>query len=315
MRSNNIGMTLILGYFWILHKGRRPYPIGTIQNRKDGRYRKESERKWEKLPSVNLGQVVQKNHDIFHYMDEILAFKGHVFYRNLEETEKVMRNIFGRVIGKEDLARLGCIFRNHSLIVEAGYDEKGVLGIYLMSWNKYETEIISSRMIYHDHIQNNKFTTSSDSNVKDMGTYIFYRQAQVARSLGLKYIICDAYRLEDDFGNLTYNGYYTWPRLGFDANMFTKIIKLNAYRNNYAEDGRYDNIDLSRINNISDLMRDDVGRKFWKEFGTTLRDCKFDLSIDSKSNQTLEIYLLDRYSKKRLLKEIQNEERHDKRGN
>ena len=62
-------------------------------------------------------------------------------------------------------------------------------------------------------------------------------------------------------------------------------------------------------------MRDDVGRKFWKEFATTLRDCKFDLSIDSKSNQTLEIYLLDRYSKKRLLKEIQNEERHDKRGN
>lgn len=50
-------------------------------------------------------------------------------------------------------------------------------------------------------------------------------------------------------------------------------------------------------------MNDKIGRRFWKEFGTTLRNCKFDLTLGSKSNQNLEEYLIDRYSKERLLTE------------
>ena len=303
MRSNNIGMTLILGYFWILHKGRRPYPVGTIQNRKDGRYRKESERKWEKLSSLSLGQIVQEDRDVFQHMDEMLAFTGRVIYRNLEHTEKFMMNSFGRVLQKEELARLACIFRKHTLIVETVYDENGEPAIYLLSLDKYQNKIISSRLVYPNYINNLKFTIKSDLNVKNMGTYIFYRQVQIAKELRINYIICDAYRMEEEDGSLKYNGYYTWPRLGFDADMYSKIVKLHAYRYNYASDGRYNGIDLTNIKNISDLMNDKIGRRFWKEFGTTLRNCKFDLTLGSKSNQNLEEYLIDRYSKERLLTE------------
>ncbi len=77
----------------------------------------------------------------------------------------------------------------------------------------------------------------------------------------------------------------------------------HAYRYNYASDGRYNGIDLTNLKNISDLMNDKIARRFWKEFGTTLRNCKFDLTLGSKSNQTLEEYLIDRYSKERLLME------------
>lgn len=84
-----------------------------------------------------------------------------------------------------------------------------------------------------------------------------------------------------------YNGYYTWPRLGYDQPI-ADIAKSNP--------AAFDAIRAAWPDAVSvlDIMATPAGRTWWKIHGVELLDARFDLSPGSRSMQVLEAYLDER---------------------
>jgi hypothetical protein len=108
-----------------------------------------------------------------------------------------------------------------------------------------------------------------------VGLYVLSRQVDGARSLG---IIC----IETIAGRRSYeNGYYTWPRYGFDGRLAASTRQELPRR-------------LGRADTVLDLMASAHGRRWWKEHGVPLR-VAFDLSHRSRSSLVLRRYLSERW--------------------
>jgi hypothetical protein len=95
-----------------------------------------------------------------------------------------------------------------------------------------------------------------------------------ARRLGIS-------RIELVAGRRSYeNGYYTWPRFGFDGLLPPNIQqKLPP--------------GLSHAQSVLDLMDGETGRRWWKEHGATV-PVTFDLSQGSRSWEVFGRYLQER---------------------
>lgn len=80
-----------------------------------------------------------------------------------------------------------------------------------------------------------------------------------------------------EYGNAVWNGYYTWPRYGYDANLDASIIsKLPD--------------SLRSASTVLDLMETKEGRSWWKVNGRPM-NMTFDLSPGSRSLRVLQNYL------------------------
>lgn len=128
---------------------------------------------------------------------------------------------------------------------------------------------------------------------KGLGTRTFATQVQEARNFGFDSVIASAVggkilyphrrssleqSLIDDGIDFVVeederNGYYTWPRLGFD-----KILTDN-------ERSRLP-VQFANATNLSDLMETSEGRKWWCENGFTV-EVTFDVSLKSRSMKAL----------------------------
>ncbi len=104
------------------------------------------------------------------------------------------------------------------------------------------------------------------------GTRVFHRQLENARLLGVTHIITTAGRRPRE------NGYYTWPRLGFDGMLPVRIVTRLPPPLRYAR-------------RLLDLLQCETGRLWWKEHGCTV-DVTFDVSDRSRSRLAFERYLL-----------------------
>src|SRR5690606_35384128 len=93
---------------------------------------------------------------------------------------------------------------------------------------------------------NDNFVLSKNSRSSGLGTKIFNSQVNNMSELGIKEIHTHAARL---FGQ---NSYYTWPSLGYDADLSSNITLPN---------------ELVGASKISDLMKSEIGRNWWKENG------------------------------------------------
>lgn len=81
----------------------------------------------------------------------------------------------------------------------------------------------------------------------------------------------------------TYNGYYTWPRYGYDAKLpDSAYAKLTGGLKEKADAGG---------KMVSSLMGTDEGRKWWLRNGSDLFHADFDLTPGSKSLSTFTKYL------------------------
>ena len=109
------------------------------------------------------------------------------------------------------------------------------------------------------------------------GTKIFSEIESNATAQGFDRITCIAGGKGGEKGQ---NGYYTWARLGFDANLPEHIVSK-------AKDGGFD------ASKVSDLMKTPEGRSWWKDNGCAL-EMTFDLSDDSYSQKTLAEYVSSR---------------------
>ena len=103
-----------------------------------------------------------------------------------------------------------------------------------------------------------------------LGLRLFATQAHAAERLGIDTIALEA---AGNQGSVLFNGYYTWPRYGFDAELID------------AEIGRVPK-ELGTVSTVADLMSSEAGRAWWKAHGDG-RYMEFDLTHGSRSLQTL----------------------------
>lgn len=109
---------------------------------------------------------------------------------------------------------------------------------------------------------------------KGFGTKTLARQVIAARKLGIPTIhLTDAIRGEDE-GKHMANGYYTWPRLGFNAELthFAKTM-FPGHKDWHS------------------VMADPENAERWKKHGRTLSDLSFETDPDSPHSKALLAYM------------------------
>jgi hypothetical protein len=109
---------------------------------------------------------------------------------------------------------------------------------------------------------------------RGLGLGIFARQLVAATALGIARIETSAGR------SVRENGYYTWPRFGFDGPLPAEIRRRLP-------------VGLEHARSVLDLVEFPAGRQWWKEHGTGI-DLTFDLAIRSRSRDLFGEYVRHR---------------------
>lgn len=121
-------------------------------------------------------------------------------------------------------------------------------------------------------IYNQEIGVRSELQGRGIGTRIFADQVEAAAAAGFRKIETHAAR---ELG--LFNGYSTWPKLGYDA-AIPKVVRAKLPA------------EMAGARRVSDLMATPEGRKFWDEHGIGT-DMTFDLAPGSYSRRTLDAYL------------------------
>jgi hypothetical protein len=95
-----------------------------------------------------------------------------------------------------------------------------------------------------------------------------------ARALGVTRIETDAGRGDHE------NGYYTWPRFGFDGPLPPRIHSMLP-------------LGLTSAKSVLDLMDSKQGRQWWQKNGTSVQ-LVFEMAAQSRSWRVFEQYLVER---------------------
>jgi len=122
------------------------------------------------------------------------------------------------------------------------------------------------------------------------GVSMFGRQVENATKHGFDQIDTHAAGMGDGVPGVhsrgTFNGYYTWPRFGYNDTVPSSVYaKLPA--------GMKAKVD-KHGGKVSGLMGDKKSRDWWMGHGSSLVDSKFDLTKGSYSQRTLNAYLHER---------------------
>lgn len=124
-------------------------------------------------------------------------------------------------------------------------------------------------------VKNEFFEVSKDKQGSGLGMEIFGRQVEQASKLGISRIDTQA---AGDYSQIDkWNGYYTWPRLGYDGAIPSHVGSKLPTK-------------FKKAKNVSDLMKTKDGRDWWKKNGDEV-ELSFDLSKDSQSQRVLKSYL------------------------
>ena len=115
-----------------------------------------------------------------------------------------------------------------------------------------------------------------------LGTRIFAQQVEHAAAAGFTSI--NVHAAGAALNNIA-NGYYTWPRLGYDASLLDGKTYFSPHVRQYATDN-----DLVLV---SDFMADKTHREWWKANGHDIY-LDFDLTPGSQSRRVLEAYVAEK---------------------
>ncbi len=130
-----------------------------------------------------------------------------------------------------------------------------------------------------------------------LGIMYMHNLIKWAKKMGYEKITCEAAKTWADRAGMQMNGFYTWPRLGFDQSiegLLKNFDDRNKYfhtpenhrllsdpRNHFGQD----------VKKVSDIMKTSAGRAWWKRFGCWLVHAEFDLADGSYSMQTFDNYM------------------------
>ncbi|MEN6449325.1 MAG: hypothetical protein ABFC96_02445 [Thermoguttaceae bacterium] len=186
--------------------------------------------------------------------------------------ERITRRLFGRPLRPSDYA--GLAGAPDTAIVEIGasddrlYIEMRDAGSTTRGY--YYVYLAASPILLIDGFRIGTRTMHRHG----LGLQMFYRQARNAARLGVTRIEAVAGRRGDE------NGYYSWPRYGFDAPLPPR------FRRSLPDDWQH-------LRGLLHLMSSERGRQWWRQHGFTL-PVAFDLALGSRSRKTLTCYLRQR---------------------
>ncbi len=122
---------------------------------------------------------------------------------------------------------------------------------------------------------NNDFLEVKGEQGKGLGSKVFGEQVESLRQNGIDRMTTHAARETTTEGK-QYNGYYTWPRLGYNG-AIPADLQADLPKG------------LKGSKDLHDLMKTKSGRDWWKQHGTDV-DVHFDLSKDSASSKIFDAY-------------------------
>jgi len=187
-----------------------------------------------------------------------------------QSAERITRRLFGRVLHSTEYAGLA----------GAPDDAKVEVGA---SDGKLYFEMSDSAAAYRAHFflyrKNSDIVLLNDGlhihvramQHRGLGLRMFLRQAHSTAALGIDRIETVAGRRHDE------NGYYTWPRFGFDGILPESIRRRLP-------------MGVKHSITVLDLMECEKGRSWWREHGATIR-VAFDLAPGSRSRKVLMRYV------------------------
>ena len=145
-------------------------------------------------------------------------------------------------------------------------------------------------------MSNSYFRVAPDYQGTGIGTKSFARQVEFASKLGVNKISTFAAKstVYNTDGSLnkdrSYNGYYTWARLGYDASPTTRLTRAQNY---------FGKSDIRSIADLFDIKASSSkisGADWWKNNGESY-DMTFDLTPGSRSRKRLTDYSKNYFSR------------------
>ena len=199
-----------------------------------------------------------------------------------EEDERLMKEMFGANFDKSMLANLVGAQPGCKLYIDAQIQRSEEGGIKESSYVEVKVlhkKYTAVRIVRKKTITNEEFFVKEGHRNKGLGIKVFTEQVEAASALGFEKINTHAVRGGD------VNGYYTWPRFGFDVDIDNVDFSLaqEIYSQGFATPAG------KNVKKISDLMRTKEGREWWKEHGDSV-ECSFDLAEGSLSRKVLNGY-------------------------
>lgn len=197
------------------------------------------------------------------------------------EPQKKIKELFGRELSPEELASLANAPSGSTVkVLDAGRDR---LEVYSNS-ERHD----AVRFVKRDHngdlvLENSSFEVFE--NGTGLGSKLLARQVDAAQKLGVKLIETHAARGDD-----TANGYYTWPRLGYNAD----LDGLDRKSITEGMDGPLKDLYL-KAETVQDLFRLPGGLEAWRLRGNG-KSMSFDPTPGSRSRQVLDAYIAARFS-------------------
>jgi len=188
-----------------------------------------------------------------------------------DEVMRIARGLFGRrlrpaelagLAGAPDRAAVNAGTFGHGLYIDVSDPLDACFRLIVVLWRR-GLDVITKIVGFHVHVQSMRR--------KGLGLQIFHRQLQNALALGVTSIEATAGRREDE------NGYYTWPRFGFDGPL------PGTLRRNLPSA-------LDGAQTVLELMRSETGRRWWRDHGQRI-DVVFDVADGSRSRRTFDRYV------------------------
>lgn len=190
------------------------------------------------------------------------------------DTKSRLRSITGKDHPPEVLASLGSAPSGSTVKFEARGDSVNI------SISNKEHGVEALRKLYRNEageliLSNEEIKISRTGT--GLGTVLFKQQIDQAAAIGVKRIETVA------AGNKggKYNGYYTWPRLGYDGDLEPGHIQQ-------LERGGLKN--ARKYKKLSQLLKTDAGKRAWEQHGSGIR-VSFDPKEGSKNRKVLDEYL------------------------
>lgn len=188
-----------------------------------------------------------------------------------EGWEKVARKVVGRKVSAQDILDAAGAPDGQASITIAARDE---IQVVVQSPRFTMSRAIRTGADDRPMLQAISFYVEPEHQGKGIGADVFGRMIEASRRLGLAKIRAHAAKSERE------NGYYTWPKFGYDGPIPAHLkARLPA--------------SLAGAERISDLMATPEGDQWWKENGTTV-DLVFDLAPGSASMRMWAAYLAAR---------------------